>query len=178
VDSSDNRCAADQGQFSQFGLQPAAGRRSVAATKPATQAPVACPDVDPPTSGDRLFHATLGRITAGVSPASLGLAYADLAFHFAVSPGKWQQLLERAVSSGVGLTTYARTDLERPLSALYRAERNGAARRCGMAWLARARNRCELSPWRVDAACHIGAILPFAGASNRSCPAFVEAPRR
>jgi hypothetical protein len=107
------------GQFSQLGLQPAAGRRFVAATKPATQAPV---DVDPPTSGDRLFHATLGRITAGVSPASLGLAYADLAFHFAVSPGKWQQLLERADKQRCWSNHLCRTNLERPrLSALYRA---------------------------------------------------------
>ena len=95
------------GQFSQLGLQPTAGQRSVTATKPATQVAVALPEVDPPTSGDRLFHATMGRFTAGVSPASLGLAYADWAFHLAASPGKWQQLMEKAVRKAVRLTTYA-----------------------------------------------------------------------
>ena len=95
------------GQFSQLGLQPAAGQRSATAPKPATQVPVARPEVDPPTSGDRLFHATMGRLTAGVSPASLGLAYADWAFHLAVSPGKGQLLLEKAVRRAVRLATYA-----------------------------------------------------------------------
>ncbi|MGP0090310.1 MAG: PHA/PHB synthase family protein [Xanthobacteraceae bacterium] len=77
------------------------------ATTPVTQAPVARAEVDPPTSGDRLFHATMGRFTAGVSPASLGLAYADWAFHLAVSPGKWQLLLEKAARKAVRLATYA-----------------------------------------------------------------------
>ena len=95
------------GQLSQLGLQSAASQRSVTATKPATQVPVARPEVDPPTSGDRLFHATLGRFTAGISPASLGLAYADWALHLAASPGKWQLLLEKAVRNGVRLVTYA-----------------------------------------------------------------------
>ena len=94
-------------RFSPLGLQPARGPRSVAVTKLATQVPVARAEVDPPTSGDRLFHATMGRLTAGVSPASLGLAYADWAFHLAVSPGKLQQLVEKAVRKAVRLTTYA-----------------------------------------------------------------------
>jgi polyhydroxyalkanoate synthase len=95
------------GEFSQLGLQPAAGQRTAPARKPATQVPVARPEVDPPTSGDRLFHATMGRLTAGVSPASLGLAYADWAFHLAASPGKWQLLVEKAVRKAVRLATYA-----------------------------------------------------------------------
>jgi polyhydroxyalkanoate synthase len=95
------------GQFSQLGLQPAAGRRSARATTPATQVPVARTEVDPPATGDRLFHATMGRFTAGVSPTSLGLAYADWAFHLAVSPGKWQQLVEKAVRKAVRLAIYA-----------------------------------------------------------------------
>ena len=94
-------------RFSPLGLQPARGHRSMAVMKLATQVPVARAEVDPPTSGDRLFHATMGRLTAGVSPASLGLAYADWAFHLAVSPGKWQQLVEKAVRRAVRLTTYA-----------------------------------------------------------------------
>ncbi len=95
------------GQFSQLGLQPAAGQRALTAAKPATQAPVGRAEADSPTSGDRLFHATTGRFTAGISPASLGLAYADWAIHLAASPGKWQLLLEKAVRKGVRLATYA-----------------------------------------------------------------------
>ena len=72
-----------------------------------TQTQLARTEVDRPTSGDRLFHATLGRFTAGVSPASLGLAYADWAFHLAASPGKWQQLGEKAARKAVRLATYA-----------------------------------------------------------------------
>jgi hypothetical protein len=90
------------GEFSQLGLRPATGQRFATTT---TQVPVARPEVDPPTSGDRLFHAMMGRLTAGVSPASLGLAYADWAFHLAASPGKWQLLLEKAVRKAVRLAT-------------------------------------------------------------------------
>jgi polyhydroxyalkanoate synthase subunit PhaC len=47
----------------------------------------------------------MGRFTAGVSPASLGLAHADWAFHLATSPGKWQLLLEKAARKTVRLAT-------------------------------------------------------------------------
>ena len=93
--------------FPPLGLQPAAGHGSVAATKPATRVPGVETKVDPPTSVDRLFNATMGRYTAGISPVSLGLAYADWAFHLAASPGKWQILLEKAVRKAVRLATYA-----------------------------------------------------------------------
>ncbi|MGA8689545.1 MAG: poly-beta-hydroxybutyrate polymerase N-terminal domain-containing protein, partial [Methyloceanibacter sp.] len=95
--------------WTRLGLQPAGGQGAVAvaATKPATQVPGAEAKVDPPTSGDRLFNATMGRFTAGISPVSLGLAYADWAFHLAASPGKWQILLEKAVRKAVRLATYA-----------------------------------------------------------------------
>ena len=95
------------GQFSPSGLQFRGGHGSVATTKPATQVPGAEARVDPRTSGDRLLHATMGRFTAGISPASLGLAYADWALHLAASPGKWQLLLEKAVRKAVRLATYA-----------------------------------------------------------------------
>jgi len=95
------------GQLSQVGLPRAAGERSATAPMIVTQTPLARAEVDRPTSGDRLFHATLGRFTAGVSPASLGLAYADWAFHLAASPGKWQQLGEKAARKAVRLATYA-----------------------------------------------------------------------
>ena len=77
----------------------------------ATPAPAAFPidkaEVDPPTSSDRLLHATMGRLTSGVSPASLALAYSDWALHLAASPGKWQQLSEKAVRKAVRLATHA-----------------------------------------------------------------------
>ena len=44
-------------------------------------------ETDPPTSGDRPLYAMMGRVSLGVSPAALGLAYADWAFHLAASPG-------------------------------------------------------------------------------------------
>jgi len=94
-------------RFPPLGLQPAVGHGSVAATKPGMQVPGAEAKVDPPTSSDRLFTATMGRYTAGISPASLGLAYADWALHLAASPGKWQILLEKAVRKAVRLATYA-----------------------------------------------------------------------
>ncbi len=95
------------GQILQAGLRPNADQRSVTPPMIATQTPQARDEVDRPTSGDRAFHATLGRFTAGVSPASLGLAYADWAFHLAASPGKWHQLGEKAARKAVRLATYA-----------------------------------------------------------------------
>lgn len=78
------------------------------AVAPSSVAPAASiGEVDPPTSADRLLRATLGRATFGVSPASLGLAYADWALHFAVVPGKWQKLAEKAARKAVRLAIYA-----------------------------------------------------------------------
>jgi len=63
--------------------------------------------VDPPTSVDRLIRAGLGRVTSGVSPASLALAYYDWALHFAFVPGKWQMLAEKGVRKAIRLASYA-----------------------------------------------------------------------
>jgi polyhydroxyalkanoate synthase len=49
-----------------------------------------------PDSYDRIAHARLGRMTAGLSPASLGAAYLDWAVHLAVSPGKQGELWLKA----------------------------------------------------------------------------------
>ncbi len=62
---------------------------------------------DGPTSIDRLFHAGLARLTAGLSPAALWLAYADWALHLGSSPGKCAQLGEKAARKAVRLATYA-----------------------------------------------------------------------
>ncbi len=63
--------------------------------------------IEPPTSLDRLLHAAVGRFTAGLSPASLALAYADWAMHLASAPGKQRQLVEKAARKAVRLFLYA-----------------------------------------------------------------------
>ena len=65
-----------------------------------------------PTSGpnatmDRLLHATMGRVTLGLSPASLMQAYADWAFHLAMAPGKQAELVQKAVRKAARFGTYA-----------------------------------------------------------------------
>lgn len=42
---------------------------------------------------DRSFHAMLGRAEGGISPVSLGLAWADWLAHLAMSPGKQAELM-------------------------------------------------------------------------------------
>jgi len=62
---------------------------------------------DPVSSLDRLLHATVGRLTRGISPAALWLAYADWAMHLSTSPGKCQQLMEKALRKAVRLLVAA-----------------------------------------------------------------------
>lgn len=64
-------------------------------------------DIEPPTNIDRLIHAAMGRATAGISPASLVLAYVDWALHLAQSPGKWTRLVEKAVRKAARFSIYA-----------------------------------------------------------------------
>jgi len=58
---------------------------------------------DPVSSLDRLLRATAGRFTLGISPVALWLAYADWAMHLSTSPGKCQQLTEKALRKAVRL---------------------------------------------------------------------------
>jgi polyhydroxyalkanoate synthase subunit PhaC len=62
--------------------------------------------IDPATSIDRLLHASFGRLTLGLSPAALWLAYADWAVHLCGSPGKCHRLSEKAVHKMVRLAIY------------------------------------------------------------------------
>lgn len=55
---------------------------------------------------DRLTHAWLGRLTLGVSPASLMSAYFDWLVHLAISPGTQAQLLEKAVREALQFTLH------------------------------------------------------------------------
>ncbi len=64
-------------------------------------------DVEPPANIDRLLHAAMGKVTHGISPASLALAYADWGLHLMQSPGKWEKLLEKAVRKETWLFNYA-----------------------------------------------------------------------
>ena len=81
-------------------LQTGAGTK-LAATLPGWS------DIEPPTDIDRLLHSIMGRVTLGISPASLALAYFDWALHLLESPGKWQRLLEKAVRKEMRLFNYA-----------------------------------------------------------------------
>jgi len=60
-----------------------------------------------PRSVDRLLQSILGRFTLGVSPASVGLDYFDWALHMALSPGKGQELAEKAMRKTVRLLVHA-----------------------------------------------------------------------
>ncbi|WP_085316998.1 PHA/PHB synthase family protein [Derxia lacustris] len=56
---------------------------------------------------DRLIHANAARLTGGLSPAALGLAWADWAFHLATSPGKQAALVAEAARRALGAVTPA-----------------------------------------------------------------------
>lgn len=56
---------------------------------------------------DRLAHASLGRLTFGLSPAALLLAWADWATHLALAPGKQIELQQKAVRKAVRLFLHA-----------------------------------------------------------------------
>ena len=72
-----------------------------------TPPPWTVPDIEPPATIDRLIHAAIGRVTGGLSPASLALAYTDWALHLAESPGKWARLGEKAVRKATRFNVYA-----------------------------------------------------------------------
>ncbi|RMD62490.1 MAG: alpha/beta fold hydrolase [Alphaproteobacteria bacterium] len=55
---------------------------------------------------DRFLHAWQGRLTAGISPASLMLAYFDWAVHLANSPGKQGELVHKAWRKSVKFGAY------------------------------------------------------------------------
>jgi len=67
-----------------------------------------------PSTIDRLLNAWLGRFTFGLSPAALGLAYADWAIHLASSPGKQQQLIQKGVRKVARLSLYGARSMTEP----------------------------------------------------------------
>jgi len=68
-------------------------------------------DFEPVSSGgyneDRMLHAAMARLTHGLSPASLGAAAGDWLTHLVLSPGKQQQLGEKALRKLHRLVLYA-----------------------------------------------------------------------
>lgn len=70
-------------------------------------APGASGDIEPPAAIDRLLHGLAGRLTLGISPASLALAWLDWALHLAASPGKQERLVEKALRKTSRLQRYA-----------------------------------------------------------------------
>ncbi|MCW3478938.1 alpha/beta fold hydrolase [Neisseriaceae bacterium JH1-16] len=90
--------------------------------------------IDPPSSTDRLLHAAMGQLSWGISPAALGLAYADWAFHFAVSPGKWRRLQEKTVRKAIRFATYALEGAAVPSCPLCIEPLPQDQRFCGEAW--------------------------------------------
>ncbi|KAI3604936.1 Polyhydroxyalkanoic acid synthase (plasmid) [Cupriavidus necator H850] len=60
-----------------------------------SQAPVDGAPSAPAERVDQFLHAALAQITFGVSPAALGLAWLDWAWHLAASPGKQVALAQQ-----------------------------------------------------------------------------------
>ena len=58
-------------------------------------------------SADRLVHAVQGRLTHGLSPASMVLAYLDWLVHLSNSPGKLGELAQNAAAKAMPLSRYA-----------------------------------------------------------------------
>jgi polyhydroxyalkanoate synthase len=56
---------------------------------------------------DRMFRASLGRMTLGLSPPALMLAYLDWLVHLTVSPGKQAELWQKALRKALRLGLYS-----------------------------------------------------------------------
>ena len=66
---------------------------------------------------DRALRAGIGRASGGLSLASLSAAYADWLIHLAASPGKQQQLVEKAWRKWMRLALWAATQGHEPCPA-------------------------------------------------------------
>ncbi len=84
-------------------LESCAAARLAGQSAPETAPPAAACSTDLRIGSDRLLNAALGRFTMGLSPAALWLAYADWAIHLVASPGKCEQLAEKAARKLVRL---------------------------------------------------------------------------
>jgi polyhydroxyalkanoate synthase len=64
-------------------------------------------EAEPPADVDRLLHAIMAEATQGIAPSSLALALLDWLMHLAMSPGKWQQLVQKAFKKNLLWLSYA-----------------------------------------------------------------------
>jgi polyhydroxyalkanoate synthase len=67
----------------------------------------ASPKGPSPDMIDRAMHAMAGRLTLGISPAAVVLAYFDWLVHLGVSPGKQAELIQKAIRKTVRFWVYA-----------------------------------------------------------------------
>ncbi|KAF0283993.1 PHA/PHB synthase family protein [Spiribacter roseus] len=63
--------------------------------------------VTDPVAWDRLLHAMIGRMTGGISPTALQLAFFDWAGHLALNPGRQGALQEKALRKALRLAAYS-----------------------------------------------------------------------
>lgn len=63
---------------------------------------------------DRAFHAGLARLTLGISPAALAMAYFDWLIHLSTSPGKQVVLLDKALRKTARFGVYAASSMLDP----------------------------------------------------------------
>ncbi|MFM9844424.1 MAG: PHA/PHB synthase family protein [Dongiaceae bacterium] len=61
----------------------------------------------PADSIDRMSHAFIGRMTSGISPAAVALAFMDWGLHLAGAPGKQVELVQKALRKGARFGLYA-----------------------------------------------------------------------
>jgi polyhydroxyalkanoate synthase len=75
---------------------------------PVPKQPQAYQPLQQPTASiDRIVHAAIARMTGGLSPAALAVAYWDWASHLALSPGKQIQLFDTAARQWMRLARHA-----------------------------------------------------------------------
>src|SRR5262245_29154305 len=98
-------------------ITPPGSPGAVDAMRPATHAGVTSVDrlaVRPqePASGsedaDRQLHAMFARLTGGISPVALSLAYFDWAAHLAAAPQRQMEIIKEAMA---GISQFARAAL-------------------------------------------------------------------
>jgi polyhydroxyalkanoate synthase len=68
---------------------------------------------------DRMIRASLGRLTRGISPVALMLAYQDWILHLAMSPGMQLELTQKTVRKLAQLAVYAQRAMVNPKTEPY-----------------------------------------------------------
>ena len=87
---------------------------------PVEPAPEPCSDLMGPSlldsyasdTLDRAVHANLARLTFGISPSVVAMAYLDWLVHLGMSPGKQARLLEKGLRKAARLALYAAHSLK------------------------------------------------------------------